>query len=462
MSEKNVSGLMDKVTALCKRRGFIFPSSEIYGGLNGFWDYGPAGAQLKQNIRESWWTALVRNGHKGPDGSKFDIVGLDASIVMHPEVWRASGHTDSFSDPMVDCKKCKQRFRADQLPEGKCSKGGEHDYTEVRAFNLMFKTFIGPVEDDAAIAYLRPETAQAIFVQYQNVLTVSRTKVPFGIAQIGKAFRNEINPRNFIFRSREFEMMEIEFFIKPETDDLWHQYWLKERMNWYDTIGLPRNKLSTHWHPQEDLAHYARACVDIMFEFPFGIQELEGIAARGNFDLTQHINCSGKISPYFDPDTQEKFIPHVIEPSVGVDRIALAVLINAYDEEVTTDSSGKEDIRTVMRFHPRIAPTTVAVFPLLRNRPELITRAEEIFEELRHHFRVQWDDRGNIGKRYRYQDELGTPFCVTVDFDTLGQGDDNKMKDTVTLRNRDSMAQERIHVSELIPVIKEKMKTGLI
>jgi glycyl-tRNA synthetase len=449
---RNIPNLMDKLTALCKRRGFIFQSSEIYGGLNGFWDYGPAGAQLKKNIRDSWWSAYIRNGHPGPDGSRFDIVGLDSAIVMHPEVWKVSGHVTSFSDPMVDCRKCKQRFRADQLPETKCPNGGDHDYTEAREFNLMFKTHVGPVEEAGSVAYLRPETAQAIFVQYQNVLTVSRTKVPFGIGQIGKAFRNEINPRNFTFRSREFEQMEIEFFIKPDTDDLWHPFWIEKRLEWYKSIGLPREKLSLEVHPKEKLAHYARACTDIMFEFPFGIQELEGIAARGNYDLTQHAAASGKLPPYFDAETNERYIPHVIEPSAGVDRIMLALLTEAYDEEIITDEKGKEETRFVMRFHPAIAPVTVAVFPLLRNKPELVSYAAEIFEDLRKSFNVQWDDRGNIGKRYRYQDEQGTPWCVTVDFDTLGQ-EKPDLKDTVTLRDRDTMKQERVKVADLAAVL---------
>jgi glycyl-tRNA synthetase len=454
--KKKESSLMDRLAALCKRRGFIFQSSEIYGGLNGFWDYGPAGAQLKQNIRQAWWREYVRNGHAGPDGQKYDIVGLDAAIIMHPEVWKTSGHTDSFSDPMVDCRKCKQRFRADQLPDTKCPSGGDHDFTDPREFNLMFKTFVGPVENDSSVAYLRPETAQAIFVQYQNVLTVSRTKVPFGIAQIGKAFRNEINPRNYTFRSREFEMMEIEFFIKPGTGDEWHKYWLDNRLKWYESIGLPTEKLFVEWHGKESLAHYAKACADVTFEFPFGVQELEGIANRGNFDLTEHANASGKIPPYFDADTKERYLPHVIEPSAGVDRIALALLTSAYDEETVTDNKGKEDTRYVMRFHPRIAPVTVAVFPLLRNKPELVAKAETVFETLRTEFNVQWDDRGNIGKRYRYQDELGTPWCVTIDFETIGE-EDPKLKDTVTLRDRDTMQQERVPISELSSIFRERL-----
>ncbi|MBN1356193.1 glycine--tRNA ligase [bacterium] len=447
---------MDKLSALCKRRGFIFQSSEIYGGLNGFWDYGPAGAQLKQNIRNAWWREYVRNGHTGPENQKYDIVGLDAAIIMHPSIWKTSGHTESFSDPMVDCRKCKQRFRADQLPSAGCPVGGNHDFTEAREFNLMFRTSVGPVENDTSIAYLRPETAQAIFVQYQNVLTVSRTKIPFGIAQIGKAFRNEINPRNYTFRSREFEMMEIEFFIHPGTGEMWHKYWLDNRLKWYESIGLPREKLFIEWHASEDLAHYASACADVTFQFPFGVQELEGIANRGDFDLTQHARATGKIPPYFDPETKERFMPHVIEPSAGVDRIALALLTNAYHEETVSDGKGGEEIRYVMRFHPGIAPVTVAVFPLLRNRPELVARAEAIFEMLRSDYLVQWDDRGNIGKRYRYQDELGTPWCITVDFETLGQ-EDAKLKDTVTLRDRDTMIQERVRIEDLTAIIRDRL-----
>ena len=452
--------LLDKITAASKRRGFIFPSSEIYGGINGFWDYGPAGAQLKKNLRDFWWDTMVGNGHKGPDGEKFDIVGLDAAIIMNNAVWEASGHTTSFSDPMVDCKKCKQRFRADLLPESKCSKGGDHDYTEVRDFNLMFKTNIGPIEDEASLAYLRPETAQAIFVQYQNVLTVSRTKVPFGIAQTGKAFRNEINPRNYIFRSREFEQMELEFFVKPGTEDLWLQWWLQKRLEWYEQIGLSPTNLSVEWHPEDKLAHYAKACADIMYAFPFGVQELEGVASRGNYDLTQHAKFSGKISPYFDSDTGERYHPYVVEPSAGLDRTVLAVLCEAYHEEALQNTKGETEIRTVFKFHPQIAPVTVAVFPLLRNRPELVEKAEEVFNELREHFRVQWDDRGNIGKRYRYQDELGTPYCVTIDFDTIGSGDTPENFGAVTIRDRDTMEQLRCPVKDLVAKLKSLLSTN--
>jgi len=439
---------MEKIVALCKRRGFVFQSSEIYGGINGFWDYGPAGAELKRNIKDAWWNDIVR--------SRTDVVGLDGTIITHPRVWEASGHVESFTDPMVDCKKCKGRWRADQLPDTKCPEGGPHEFTEARKFNLMFKTFVGPVEDVGGVAYLRPETAQAIFADFLNVLSVSRQKIPFGIAQVGKAFRNEINPRNFTFRSREFEQMELEFFIKPGTDAQWHEYWVKERMNWYESIGLPASKLSCYNYKKEELAHYASACVDVMFEFPFGVQELEGIAARGDFDLSQHQKFSGKSMEYFDDEAKEKYIPHVVEPSAGVDRIALALICSAYDEETITDEKGQSETRVVMRFAPRIAPVKVAVFPLLRNKPVLVEKAREVFRLLLPHFTTEWDDRGNIGKRYRYQDEQGTPWCVTIDFETLGEkGSD--LKDTVTLRDRDTMKQERVKIEELVSLVEQKL-----
>jgi glycyl-tRNA synthetase len=443
--------LMEKIVALCKRRGFIFQSSEIYGGINGFWDYGPAGAELKRNIKDAWWNDVVR--------SRTDVVGIEGTIITHPRVWEASGHVDSFTDPMVDCKKCKGRWRADQLPETKCPEGGPHDYTEARKFNLMFKTHVGPVEDSGSVAYLRPETAQIIFVQFQNVLSVSRQKVPFGIAQIGKAFRNEINPRNFTFRSREFEQMELEFFIKPGTDADWHQRWVEERLRWYESIGLPKEKLSQYVYKKEELAHYASACVDVMFEFPFGVQELEGIAARGNFDLSQHQKFSGKSMEYFDDESKEKYIPHVVEPSAGVDRIALALLCSAYAEETTTNEKGETETRVVMRFAPRIAPVKVAVFPLLRNKPPLVEKAKEVFKLLQPHFTTEWDDRGNIGKRYRYQDEQGTPWCVTVDFESLGEKGP-ELQDTVTLRDRDTMKQERVKIGELVPLISQRLRSS--
>jgi glycyl-tRNA synthetase len=440
---------MEKIVALCKRRGFVFQSSEIYGGINGFWDYGPAGAELKRNIKDAWWNDVVR--------SRTDVVGIDGTIITHPRVWEASGHVDSFTDPMVDCRKCKGRWRADQLPDTKCPEGGPHEYTEARKFNLMFKTFVGPVEDTGSVAYLRPETAQIIFVQFQNVLSVSRQKIPFGIAQIGKAFRNEINPRNFTFRSREFEQMELEFFIKPGTDAEWHQRWVEERLKWYESIGLPKQKLSVYNYKKEELAHYASACVDVMFEFPFGVQELEGIAARGDFDLSQHQKFSGKSMEYFDDETKEKYVPHVVEPSAGVDRIALALLCSAYAEETTTDEKGQAETRVVMRFAPRIAPVKVAVFPLLRNKPPLVAKAREVFKLLQPHFTTEWDDRGNIGKRYRYQDEQGTPWCVTIDFETLGEKGP-ELADAVTLRDRDTMKQDRVKIADLVPLISQKLR----
>jgi len=445
MADTKPVNLMEKIVALCKRRGFVFQSSEIYGGINGFWDYGPMGAELKRNVRDAWWNDTVRR--------RPDVVGIDGTIITHPRVWEASGHVTSFSDPMVDCKKCKGRWRADQLPETKCPEGGPHDYTEARQFNLMFESHAGPVKDDTNKVYLRPETAQVIFVQFQNVLSVSRQKIPFGIAQIGKAFRNEINPRNFTFRSREFEQMELEFFIKPGTDAEWHQKWVAERLKWYESIGLPKEKLSIYEYKKEELAHYASACLDVMFAFPFGVQELEGIAARGNFDLSQHEKFSGKSMAYFDDETKEKYIPHVVEPSAGVDRICLALICAAYTEEEVAPG----DVRIVMKFAPRIAPVKVAVFPLLRNKPPLVEKARQVFDLLQPHFTTEWDDRGNIGKRYRYQDEQGTPWCVTVDFDTLGEKGP-ELLDTVTLRDRDTMKQDRVKIADLVPLITAKLR----
>ncbi len=457
MSKNNANMTMEALASLCKRRGFIFQSSEIYGGINGFWDYGPLGVELKRNIKETWWKSMVQ--------SREDVVGLDASIIMHPRVWEASGHVEGFSDPMVECKKCKGRWRADQLPETKCPTGGPHEYTEARKFNLMFKTFVGPVEESSALAYLRPETAQGIFAQFDNVLQVSRQKVPFGIAQIGKAFRNEINPRNYTFRSREFEQMELEFFIKPGTDAQWHEYWVAERMKWYQLIGLPAESLHQYVYPKEELAHYASACVDVLYDFPFGTQELEGIAARGNYDLSRHQEFSGKSLLYFDQEANEKFLPHVVEPSAGVDRIALAVLCNAYREEwVPKGDQGGEVLiaepgklapegyepRTVLRFAPCIAPIKVAVFPLLKNKPELVEKSRKIFDQLRSRWPAFYDQTGAIGRRYRRQDEVGTPYGVTIDFQTLED-------DTVTLRERDSMKQIRLPVAELAGKLAETL-----
>ncbi len=466
---------LEKLTALCKRRGFIFQTSEIYGGINGFWDYGPLGTELKRNIRDHWWRTMVQ--------AREDIVGLDSSIISHPRVWEASGHVAGFSDPMVDCRGCRKRFRADtlceeqgcdllqtsdgfELPEGvKCPSCGAQNFTQPKAFNLMFTTFVGPVQDDSSRAYLRPETAQGIFTQFSNVLSTSRQKLPFGIAQIGKAFRNEVNPRNYTFRSREFEQMEVEYFIAPGEDDKWHAYWVDERMKWYESIGISRQNLSLDVHPSEKLAHYASACTDVAYKFPFGIQELEGIAARGNFDLKSHQELSGKSLEYFDDSTNERFIPHVVEPSAGVDRVALALLCEAYTEEwIAKDGSGSMladpsakrppegyEQRVVMRFAPSIAPVKVGVFPLLKNKPELVSKAREVFVMLNTSWPAFYDQNSAIGRRYRRQDEIGTPLGVTIDFDTLEDA-------TVTVRERDSMEQVRVKISELESHVAARIK----
>ena len=436
---------MEKIVSLCKERGFVFQSSEIYGGLNGCWDYGPLGVELKRNLKEFWWRRMTRE--------RDDIVGLDGSILMNRKVWQASGHEATFSDPMVDCRSCKSRLRADQLPVGKEGKGqcpvcGSYDLTEARAFNLMFKTYVGATEDESSIAYLRPETAQAIFVQFKNVLGVARKKLPFGIAQIGKAFRNEINPRNFTFRSREFEQMELEYFCRPEQGMELLHYWLEERLKFYEDIGIPRAHLKVLDVPAEERAHYSKGTFDIEYEFPFGTQELEGVAYRTDYDLKQHQEHSGKPLEYFDEETKEKFIPHVVEPSAGVDRTMLALLCEAYDEETITGEDGKTDTRTVLRFHPRMAPIKCGVFPLLKNKPELVAKAKEVVALLRPHMNIFYDQTGAIGRRYRRQDEAGTPFGVTIDFETLGERGE-ELKDTVTLRHRDSMQQERMPITEL-------------
>ena len=447
MSESNTD-LMEKIVSLCKRRGFIFQSSEIYGGLNGCWDYGPLGVELKRNLKDYWWRAMTRE--------RDDVVGMDGSILMNRAVWKASGHEETFSDPMVDCRSCKARLRADQLPDKNgekfCPNCGSRDLTEPRAFNLMFKTYVGATEDESSVTYLRPETAQAIFVQFKNVLETSRKKLPFGIAQIGKAFRNEINPRNYIFRSREFEQMELEYFCKPEQGAKLLEYWLEERLKFYEAIGIPRQKLHVHDIPAEERAFYSQGTYDIEFEFPFGIQELEGVAYRTDYDLTQHIKASGKTLDYFDEETKERFVPHVIEPSAGVDRTALALICSAYDEETVTDEKGKSETRIVLRFHPRIAPVKVGVFPLLKNNPQLVAKAREVASMLKPHMMTFYDETGAIGRRYRRQDEAGTPFGITVDFDTLGEKGD-ELRDTVTLRHRDSMKQERVKISELLATL---------
>jgi glycyl-tRNA synthetase len=495
------TNLMDGIINLCKRRGFVFQSSEIYGGFNGFFDYGPLGVELKNNIKQAWWRDMVHR--------RDDIAGLDSSIIHHPDTWKASGHVDSFTDPLVDCKESQQRFRADQLffapvvVEGetigyvcvledetmqaraeeqardlkrKLARQGAlaplvlRDFTEAapeqiplipspatgkpgsltapRSFNMMFQTHVGALQDASSIAYLRPETAQGIFINFKNVLDTGRYKVPFGIAQIGKAFRNEINPRNFIFRSREFEQMEIEFFIGPDAD--WqklHKEWLEYVIAWFVSIGIPREKLSLYAHPKEKLAHYSKGTTDIMFEFPFGVQELQGTAVRGNFDLTRHGEFSGKSFEYFDETTKTKYIPHVIEPSFGVDRIFLAVLATAYTED---EVEGEK--RTLLRLHPRLAPYKAAVFPLVKNKPELLARAEALYKKLKRRWNVFFDASGAIGRRYRRQDEIGTPYGVTVDFDTL------EKDGTVTVRDRDTLQQIRLSEDDLVKFLDEKLE----
>jgi glycyl-tRNA synthetase len=603
---------MEKIVSLCKRRGFIYQSSEIYGGINGFWDYGPLGAELKRNVKDLWWHTMTRR--------RDDVVGLEATIIMSPQIWKASGHVNTFADLMVECPVTNKRYRADQIepqsgivyyysgavedrakyelwtkeqnirpPVAKLyetnrsfsvlvqkgkppesarkvaiefySRGafiqfpilqGERaepienttlyspdsgaQLTEARPFNLMFKTYVGPVESEDNVAYLRPETAQAIFAQFKNVLETSRQKVPFGIAQVGKAFRNEVTPRNFTFRSREFEQMELEFFIKPDEVveaiagrvataaeignrkseignpdwgwEAWHKYWVEERIAFYESIGLPGTTLEEYWQKPEELAHYARACVDILFKFPFGTQELEGIAARSDFDLSQHERFSGKPMGVFDeelraawsrpggideskkaelskhyyearlkyltkmgvePAKAEKeakadadglakgqYIPHVIEPSAGVDRLILALICNAYSEATGTDDKGKTETRVILKFHPRVAPIKVAVLPLLKNKPDLVRKAQEVRYRLRPWMNVYYDDGGSIGRRYARQDEAGTPFCVTIDFDTLGEKPE--LKDTVTMRYRDDGRQERLAIGELLDWLLPKIR----
>jgi glycyl-tRNA synthetase len=508
------ANLMDALVSLCKRRGFIFPSSDIYGGLNGFFDYGPLGVEMKNNIKQAWWRDFVQR--------RDDMVGLDSSIIHHPTTWKASGHVDNFTDPLVDCKVSKQRYRADQLffaaviveaeiavpggaekqtigyisalesdrtdadlqekaeqlkrkkaVRGKLLPVEPRDMTQAkpeeiplipspatgepgsltppRSFNMMFQTYIGALRDDSAVAYLRPETAQGIFINFKNVLDTGRVKVPFGIAQIGKAFRNEINPRNFTFRSREFEQMEIEYFIAPDAD--WqkcHRDWIDAAVTWLESVGVPRADLSEYAHPKEKLSHYSKGTVDLMFKFPFGVQELWGFAARGDFDLTQHQQFSGKSMEYFDEAAKRKYVPHVIEPSVGVDRIFLAALCAAYTEDEAPDEKGKMEKRTVLRLSPRLAPVKVAVFPLVKNKPELVAMAEQLHARLQRKYVVFYDQSGAIGRRYRRQDEIGTPWCVTVDFDSLTNG-------TFTLRERDSMQQKRITEAELFALLDEQV-----
>jgi glycyl-tRNA synthetase len=546
MAEPAAVAKMEKIVALCKRRGFIFQSSEIYGGLNGAWDYGPLGVELKRNLKDYWWKCMTQ--------LRDDIVGFDGSILMNAAVWKASGHVDTFSDPLVECLLTKKRYRADQIepqsgtayyyrgitttkrvplhliigelpsdpssdvpksvgspfavlvpkgkPEASAQKVARQYYvdrgwtdivsidlektetvenstafnpengaqlSEPRVFNLMLKTYIGPVQDESAVTYLRPETAQAMFVQFKNVLEVSRKKLPFGIAQIGKAFRNEINPRNFTFRSREFEQMELEFFVKPGTGPEWLNKWLEERLAWYEAIGIPRSKIHVLTVPDKDRAFYSQGTYDLEYEFPFGIQELEGIAHRGNYDLKQHQEASGKPLEYFDEELKSKYLAEVVEPSAGVDRTVLALLCEAFAEETVKDEeSGKEETRVVLRFTPRMAPVKAGVFPLLKNKPELVAKAREIQKALQPLMKVAYDEAGSIGKRYRRIDEEGTPFGITVDFETLEGAKEAStsatgtpiaagQKDTVTLRHRDTMKQERIAIGDIFGYLLTKI-----
>ncbi len=427
---------MEKIVSLCKRRGLIFQNSEIYGGLGSTWDYGPLGVELKRNVKDIWWHSVVRE--------REDMEGLDAAILMHPTTWIASGHVESFTDPLVDCKKCKKRFRADDL-KGEFCPECKGELTEMRKFNLMFKTFMGPVEDRGSVVYLRPETAQGIFVNFSNIQRAMRRKLPFGIAQIGKAFRNEITPGNFTFRTREFEQMEIEYFVKPGSDQQWYDYWVKERFDWYVKFGIKPENLRLREHGKDELAHYAKSCHDIEYLFPMGWSELEGIANRTDFDLKQHASHSGKDLHYFDEATKEQYIPYVIEPSAGADRATLAFLIDAYREE---DVRGEK--RVLLSLHRELAPIKAAVLPLLRNRPEIVAMAKKIAGDLRRHFRAVYDDTGSIGRLYRRQDEIGTPYCVTVDVQSLTDKE-------VTVRDRDSMEQDRIPIERLREYLSEKL-----
>jgi glycyl-tRNA synthetase len=429
----NVS--METIVSLCKRRGFVFPSSEIYGGLASCWDYGPFGVELKRNIKDAWWKTIVQE--------RDDVTGLDTSILMHPRVWTASGHVDRFADSMVECKSCHLRWRAEELRDEKCPKCGGK-LTEPRMFNLMFKTFMGPVEDEASTIYLRPETAQGMFVNFENVVTISRKKLPLGIAQIGKSFRNEITPGNFVFRTREFEHMEVEYFVKPGDDKHWFDYWVKERFNWYIGLGIKKENLRLRQHSKEELAHYAKDCYDIEYLFPMGWAELEGIANRGNYDLTQHAKFSGKDLSYYDNESGQHYVPYIIEPSAGVERSFLAFLIDSYREEVVEGEK-----RVVLSLHPSLAPIKVAVLPLSRNE-KLTPLAKEIYGQLRSSFMTYYDDTQSIGRRYRRQDETGTLFCVTIDFESL---EDHQ----VTIRDRDSLAQIRVPIEKLRQTLQTKL-----
>ncbi len=429
---------LETLTSLAKRRGFVFPSAEIYGGFASTYDYGPLGVEMRRNIRELWWRRMVQE--------RDDVVGIEAAIVTNPEVWRVSGHVEVFSDPLVDCLNCQARVRADHVEDGVCPECGAKDrFTEARDFNLLMRTFVGPVESDASVAYMRPETAQGMFVNFDNVQQSTRKRLPFGIAQIGKSFRNEITTRQFIFRTREFEQMEMEFFCHPSQSMGWYRYWKQERLAWYHSLGIRSDRLRIRDHETEELSHYSQATADIEYRYHWGWGELEGIAHRGDYDLTAHSEGSGQRLTYFDPDTNEHIVPHVVEPAAGVDRIMLMLLMDAYDEE--TDDRGEK--RVLLRLAPHVAPVTVAVLPLSRNE-RLAPTARDVWAQLRPHFRTQFDDAQSIGRRYRRQDEIGTPLCVTVDFDTL---DDR----AVTIRDRDSMQQIRVPIDGLVEALRGRI-----
>jgi glycyl-tRNA synthetase len=436
--------LFDKIVNLCKRRGFVYPSAEIYGGFRSTYDYGPVGVLLLRNVKEAWWRSMVQLRH--------DIVGLDAAILSPPAIWEASGHLSSFTDPLVECRNCHERFRLDKLddPEQCPACGRRHTFTEARQFNLMFKTYAGPVEGAGHEVYLRPETAQGMFVDFKQVMETSRKRPPFGIAQIGKSFRNEITPGNFVFRTREFEQMEMEFFVPPDEAERWFQYWCRERLQWYVDLGIPERLLRLRQHEPAELSHYSSATSDVEFLFPWGWDELEGVANRGDYDLTQHARHSGEKLEYFDQATGERYVPHVVEPAAGATRTAMAFLMAAYDEEeVAREGQGQGERRVVLRFDPRLAPYKVAVLPLSK-KPELQEPARQVLSLLQPRWMCDYDETQAIGRRYRRQDELGTPLCVTIDFDTL----DDK---AVTVRDRDSMEQDRVPIAGLVDHLSERL-----
>jgi len=436
---------MQKIISLAKRRGFVFQSSAIYGGVEALWDFGPLGSLLKNNIKKEWLKRFVQ--------AKENVVLIDGTVVMHPKVWETSGHLKNFTDPLVECKDCHARFREDHLEKKQCPKCESVEFTSAKNFNLMFKTFLGPVEEASNVAYLRPETAQAMFTNFKLVQESMRLKVPFGIAQIGHCFRNEITTGNFIFRSREFDIAEIEYFVKPGEDEAIFEQWVNDWEQFFIDLGLKKEKLRRYEHPKKSLAHYSKRTVDIEYEFPWGFAELAGIANRTDFDLSQHAKASGQSLDYVDPDSKEKYVPYVIEPTMGIERLILALLVNAYEEveggrTTTTESAKEEEI--ILRLNKKIAPIKVAILPLVKNKPDIVKKAREIHNLLKQHFEVQYDEAGSIGRRYRRQDEIGTPYCITIDFDTLE-------KEDVTLRDRDTMKQERIKIKDLVKILEENL-----